>query len=240
MTSPRLELIGLTDLPIVRPGDDLAVLISDALARAGLQPAARDVVVVAQKIVSKAEDRFVDLATVTPSARAQTIAAETAKDPRLVEVILSETRRIVRKREGVLIVEHRLGFVMANAGVDQSNVAPSDGRHRVLMLPRDPDASAEALHKKLSERHGCDIAVIINDSFGRAWRPGTTGVALGAAGICAAAPTCSAAPCRRAWWASPTRLLPPRRWSWARGRRRFRSCWSAACPGRRRRIPRSP
>jgi len=183
MTSPRLELIGLTDLPIVRPGDDLAVLISDALARAGLQPAARDVVVVAQKIVSKAEDRFVDLATVTPSARAQTIAAETAKDPRLVEVILSETRRIVRKREGVLIVEHRLGFVMANAGVDQSNVAPSDGRHRVLMLPRDPDATAEALHKKLSERHGCDIAVIINDSFGRAWRPGTTGVALGAAGL---------------------------------------------------------
>ena len=128
MTSPRIELIGLTDLPIVRPGDDLAVLISDALARAGVEPAARDVVVVAQKIVSKAEDRFADLATVTPSPRAQTIAAETAKDPRLVEVILSETRRIVRKREGVLIVEHRLGFVMANAGVDQSNVAPSDGR----------------------------------------------------------------------------------------------------------------
>jgi coenzyme F420-0:L-glutamate ligase/coenzyme F420-1:gamma-L-glutamate ligase len=183
MTSARLELIGLTDLPVVRPGDDLAALISEALSRAGLQPASRDVVVVAQKIVSKAEDRFVDLAMVTPSPRAQTIATETAKDPRLVEVILSETRRIVRQREGVLIVEHRLGFVMANAGVDQSNVAPSDGRHRVLMLPRDPDASAEALRKQLSERHGCDLAVIINDSFGRAWRPGTTGVALGAAGL---------------------------------------------------------
>jgi coenzyme F420-0:L-glutamate ligase / coenzyme F420-1:gamma-L-glutamate ligase len=179
----RIELIGIADLPVVRPGDDLAELITAALVRGKLRPAAGDVVVVAQKIVSKAEDRFVDLATVSPSARAQKIAAETAKDPRLVEVILGESRRIVRQRLNVLITEHRLGYVMANAGVDQSNVAPPDGRERVLLLPRDPDGTAALLCEKLSARHGCDIAVIINDSFGRPWRQGTAGVALGAAGL---------------------------------------------------------
>src|SRR5580704_8036339 len=179
----RIELIGLADLPVVRPGDDLAELITVALASNKLRLAARDVVVVAQKIVSKAEDRFVDLATITPSRRAQTVAAETAKDPRLVEIILAESRRIVRQHPNVLITEHRLGYVMANAGVDQSNVAPPDGRARVLLLPRDPDATASMLRERLSARHGCEIAVIINDSFGRPWRRGTAGVALGAAGL---------------------------------------------------------
>jgi len=179
----RIELIGLADLPVIRPGDDLCELISAALARNDLPLAAGDIVVVAQKIVSKAEDRFVDLATVTPSERAQQIAAEHAKDPRLVEVILTESRRIVRQHRGVLITEHRLGYVMANAGVDQSNVAPPDGRERALMLPLDPDGTAAKLRRELSARHGCDVAVIINDSFGRPWRQGTTGVALGAAGL---------------------------------------------------------
>jgi coenzyme F420-0:L-glutamate ligase/coenzyme F420-1:gamma-L-glutamate ligase len=179
----RIELIGVPDLPQVQPGDDLAALIAAALDRGEVRPVAGDILVIAQKIVSKAEDRFVDLATVRPSDRARTIAAKTGKDARLVEVILGETRRIVRQRLGVLITEHRLGYVMANAGVDQSNVGPPDGRARVLLLPRDPDGSADLLRGRLSERYGCELAVIINDSFGRAWRRGTAGIALGAAGL---------------------------------------------------------
>jgi coenzyme F420-0:L-glutamate ligase / coenzyme F420-1:gamma-L-glutamate ligase len=187
MTNPtRIELIGVPDFPLVEPGDDLAGLIAAALERASLRPSAGDVIVVAQKIVSKAEDRFVDLATVTPSERARKIGAGIQKDPRLVEVILSESTRVVRQRPGLLIVEHRLGYVMANAGVDHSNVAAPDGRERVLLLPRDPDASAEDLRVKLSARFGVALAVIVNDSFGRAWRRGTVGVALGAAGLPAA------------------------------------------------------
>jgi coenzyme F420-0:L-glutamate ligase / coenzyme F420-1:gamma-L-glutamate ligase len=187
MTQPsRIELIGVPDFPLVTAGADLAALIAAALDRARLRPTAGDVIAVAQKIVSKAEDRFVDLATVAPSPRAQKIGDDIQKDPRLVEVILSESARVVRQRPGLLIVEHRLGYVMANAGVDHSNVAAPDGRERVLLLPRDPDASAEALRAKLSARFGVALAVLINDSFGRAWRRGTVGVALGAAGLPAA------------------------------------------------------
>jgi coenzyme F420-0:L-glutamate ligase/coenzyme F420-1:gamma-L-glutamate ligase len=187
MTDPtRIEVIGVPDFPLVKPGDDLAALIATALARARLQPVTGDVLVVAQKIVSKAEDRFVDLATVQPSQRARTIGAEIQKDPRLVEVILSESTRVVRQRPNLLIVEHRLGYVMANAGVDHSNVEAPDGRERVLLLPRDPDGSAQALRAKLSARFDCAPAVIVSDSFGRAWRRGTVGVALGAAGLPAA------------------------------------------------------
>jgi len=184
MTSAaRVELIGVPDLPLVQPGDNLAAFIAAALERAALRPSAGDVLVVAQKVVSKAEDRFVDLATVGPSARAKTLAAEIGKDPRLVEVILGETRRVVRQRPNVLITEHRLGYVMANAGVDQSNVGPRDGRERVLLLPHDPDASAEHLRGRLSAHFGSDLAVIVSDSFGRPWRRGTAGIALGAAGL---------------------------------------------------------
>jgi len=178
-----LRLWALAGLPMVRAGDDVATLIAAALAREGLVLQDRDVLVIAQKIVSKAEGRTVDLAAVTPSARAIALADEIGKDPRLVEVILAESVRVVRTRPNLLIVEHRLGFVMANAGVDQSNVAPQDGVHRVLLLPRDPDASAEALRRRLADRSGADIAVIINDSFGRAWRRGTCGIAIGAAGL---------------------------------------------------------
>jgi coenzyme F420-0:L-glutamate ligase / coenzyme F420-1:gamma-L-glutamate ligase len=177
----RIELIGVPDLPLVVPGDDLAAIISSGLERNGLRLTAGDVVVVAHKIVSKAEDRVVDLAKVQPSHRARALAAETAKDPRLVELILSESNRVVRQRQGLLITEHRLGYVMANAGIDQSNVGPDGGR--VLLLPLDPDQSAEALRSRLSAQYGCDLAVIINDSFGRAWRRGTVGVALGVAGL---------------------------------------------------------
>jgi coenzyme F420-0:L-glutamate ligase/coenzyme F420-1:gamma-L-glutamate ligase len=141
------------------------------------------VVVVAQKIVSKAEGRSVEVASVVPSDRARALAAEIGKDPRLVEIVLGESVRVVRSRPNLLIVEHKLGFVMANAGVDQSNVAPQDGVARALLLPVDPDASAEALRAGLSARFGVKLAVIINDSFGRAWRRGTAGIAIGAAGV---------------------------------------------------------
>jgi coenzyme F420-0:L-glutamate ligase/coenzyme F420-1:gamma-L-glutamate ligase len=178
-----LEVIALTGLPLIRPGDDLVELIASSLQRDGVAPRPGDVLVVAQKIVSKAEGRVVDLATVEPSAKALALAAEVDKDPRLVEVILSESVRVVRARRGVMIVEHRLGFIMANAGVDQSNVAPADGTPRALLLPKDPDRSAEALRRGLKAAMGIDLAVVINDSFGRPWRNGTVGVAIGAAGL---------------------------------------------------------
>jgi len=181
MTS--LQIIPLQGLPVVAVGDDLSELIASAMHRDSVAPQAGDVLVVAQKIVSKAEGRLVDLATVEPSAQAAELAARVEKDPRLVEVILSESVRIVRARRGVLIVEHRLGFVMANAGVDQSNVGPADGAQRVLLLPNDPDRSAESLRRGLAARTGIDIAVVINDSFGRPWRQGTAGVAIGVAGL---------------------------------------------------------
>jgi coenzyme F420-0:L-glutamate ligase / coenzyme F420-1:gamma-L-glutamate ligase len=184
MTS--LEVIGLKGLPLIRAGDDLAELIASAIERSGVVPRAGDVLVVAQKIVSKAEARVVDLATVKPSARALKLAAEIDKDPRLVEIILSESVRIVRARRGVLIVEHKLGFIMANAGVDQSNVGPADGAEHVLLLPENPDASAETLRRGLKARIKTNVAVVINDSFGRPWRQGTAGVAIGVSGLPAA------------------------------------------------------
>ena len=178
-----IEAIALQGLPLIEPGDDLVELIASALKRNGVAPSAGDVLVVAQKIVSKAEGRIVDLATIEPSAKAIALAAEVDKDPRLVEVILSESARIVRTRRGVLIVEHRLGFIMANAGVDQSNVAAADLRQRVLLLPENPDRSAQTLRNGLAQRTGIDVAVVINDSFGRPWRQGTASVAIGVAGL---------------------------------------------------------
>jgi coenzyme F420-0:L-glutamate ligase / coenzyme F420-1:gamma-L-glutamate ligase len=179
--SAALELVALSGIPMVREGDDIAALIIAALGSRELRHG--DVVVVAQKIVSKAEGRTVDLATVTATAEAEKLADEVGKDPRLVQVILGESTRVVRSRPNLIIVQHRLGFVMANAGIDQSNVAPSDGVHRVLLLPRDPDGSAETLRAKLGEHYGVSVGVVISDSFGRAWRRGTCGIAIGAAGL---------------------------------------------------------
>jgi coenzyme F420-0:L-glutamate ligase/coenzyme F420-1:gamma-L-glutamate ligase len=173
----KIELLAVPGLPMVKAGDDLATLIGERLT-GELALRKGDVLVLAQKIVSKAEGRLVEIATVKPSQRAIDLAAEVQKDPRLVELILSESVRVVRSRPNVLIVEHRLGFVMANAGIDQSNVAPQDGVERALLLPKDPDASAEALRAKLGA-----TALMIIDSFGRPWRRGTTGVAIGSAGL---------------------------------------------------------
>jgi coenzyme F420-0:L-glutamate ligase/coenzyme F420-1:gamma-L-glutamate ligase len=179
----RLSIFAIPGLPMVRQGDDLAALIAGGLDRMGETLADRDVVVIAQKIVSKAEGRSVDLATVTPSAEAEALAAEVGKDPRIVQVVLSESKRVVRSRPNLMIMQHRLGFVMANAGVDQSNVAPADGVHRALLLPLDPDGSAAAIRQRLADRYGTRMGVIISDSFGRPWRRGTAGVAIGAAGL---------------------------------------------------------
>lgn len=178
-----LQLIAVPDIPLIRPRDDLAALIMRAISQAGLELQNHDVVVIAQKIVSKAEARIVDLATVTPSPRAQALAKKVGKSARLVEVILSESRRVVRAAKDVLIVEHRLGFVMANAGVDQSNVSEPDGRDLALLLPRDPDSSALRLRGEFERWSGSKVGVVINDSFGRPWRLGTVGVAIGSAGL---------------------------------------------------------
>jgi coenzyme F420-0:L-glutamate ligase/coenzyme F420-1:gamma-L-glutamate ligase len=176
----RLQLFALEGVPLVCPGDDLARLILAALEASGLALAPGDVLVLAQKIVSKSQNRSVELATVQPSASAIELARQTDKDPRLVEVILGESRGVVRWKKDVLVVEHRLGWVLANAGVDASNVG-DDGR--VLLLPENPDASCDAIRAALARACGCDVAVVINDSWGRAWRLGTVGAALGVSGI---------------------------------------------------------
>ena len=182
-STAKIEIIALAGMPLIEPGDDLAVLIADALAATDVTPRDGDVVVIAQKIVSKAENQYADLRTITPSARARDLALECEKDPRLVELILSESRDVLRWRPGVLVVVHRLGVVLANAGIDRSNVAPDGDAERVLLLPADPDATCRRLREALHARLGVEIAVVINDSVGRAWRRGTAGIALGAAGL---------------------------------------------------------
>jgi coenzyme F420-0:L-glutamate ligase/coenzyme F420-1:gamma-L-glutamate ligase len=174
----RIEIIPLTGIGEVLPGDDLAAHVSEAVAREGLVIAPGDVLVVTQKIVSKAEDRFVVLDTVVPGAEAVRLAEVTRKDPRLVELVLSEATTVVRAVPHVLIVRHRLGLVMANAGIDRSNIG-AGSEDRALLLPVDPDASAERLAQAL----GC--AVVISDSFGRPWRMGVVAVGIGASGLLA-------------------------------------------------------
>ena len=179
--NPRIELLAIPHIPLIRPGDDLPGLVLAAAAAAGIDWRDRDVLVVAQKIVSKAEGRLVYLPHVMPSAHALELSAATGKDPRLVEVILGESAQVLRVRPGLLVVEHRLGFVCANAGVDQSNVAGSDDW--ALLLPADPDASAQRLRAAIQAASGAEVAAIVSDSHGRAWRFGTVGVAIGVAGL---------------------------------------------------------
>lgn len=179
----------LPGLPEVRAGDDLATLILAAAQRAGVAIGNESIVVVAQKIVSKAEGRSVDLRSVTPSARAIELAGVTGKDARLVELILAESSAVLRAVPNVLVVRHRLGYVMANAGIDRSNVPGDSGGNgdgeaeHVLLLPLAPDHSAEALRERLQQRAGVRPGVIVSDSFGRPWRNGVVNVALGAAGV---------------------------------------------------------
>lgn len=179
----RLELIPLLQFPLVEPGDDLVRLIVDALGVNKLTLEAGDVLVVAQKIISKAENRYVRLADVSVGAEAMELAARAHKDPRQVQLILQESREVVRVRPGVIIVEHRNGYVHANAGIDKSNIVMDASDPRVLLLPADPDASARALRVGLAEHAGIAPQIIINDSMGRAWRNGTVGLAIGTAGL---------------------------------------------------------
>lgn len=175
-----VQVLPLRGIPLIQAGTDLAIVILKALkiSRVSLQD--DDVVVVAQKIVSKAEDRRVSLDSVNPSERARRLAVEVDKDPRLVELILQESTGIVRHKRGVIIARHRLGYVMANAGIDQSNVDHTIGEH-ALLLPRDPDQSALKIRTKLAERTNTNIGVIISDSVNRPWRLGSIGIAIGVA-----------------------------------------------------------
>lgn len=180
-----LTLTPLPGIPLIQPGDDLVEIISQSLVEGDLALSDGDVLVLAQKIVSKSEGRFVNLASVTPSPRALQLSEDVGKDPRLLEVILSESSQVLRTRREVIIVEHRLGFVCANAGIDHSNVRGEDssGEEWVLLLPLDPDASAQKIRTGLEAASGARLGVLIIDSHGRAWRNGTMGVAIGLAGL---------------------------------------------------------
>jgi coenzyme F420-0:L-glutamate ligase/coenzyme F420-1:gamma-L-glutamate ligase len=193
-----LTLTPLHHIPLIRHGDDLADILVSALAANGIELADGDILVVTSKIVSKAEGRMVDLASVQPSEDALELARRSEKDPRLAELILRESAEILRVRAGTVIVEHRLGFVCANAGIDHSNVTPAPSPDSpppfsekmgegpgegVLLLPRDPDASSRAIREKIESKTGKKIGVMLVDSHGRAWRIGTVGMCIGLSGI---------------------------------------------------------
>ena len=178
-----LTLTAFAGIPLVHSGDDLVAFILQSLQQTSIKLEDGDILVIAQKIVSKSEGRYVRLADVKPSERAFQLAAETEKDPRLMELILSESREIVRYRSSVIVAENRQGVVLANAGIDRSNVEKDGGKEQVLLLPLDPDASAANIRKQLQRKTNRNLAVIINDSLGRAWRNGTTGTALGVSGL---------------------------------------------------------
>ncbi len=180
-----LTLYPLQGLPLVNPGDDLSGLIIDSLQKNNHSMKSGDILVIAQKIISKAEDRFVNLTTVTPSEQAEKFANLTGKDPRLVELILSESAEVLRTRQNMMIVAHTLGFVCANAGIDHSNVSGpwGDADDWVLLLPVDPDESARIIRAALEKEFQCEIGVLVIDSHGRAWRQGTAGVAIGISGM---------------------------------------------------------
>jgi coenzyme F420-0:L-glutamate ligase / coenzyme F420-1:gamma-L-glutamate ligase len=180
-----LVLTALQGFPIVAAGDDLASLILAGLASNSLALADGDILVIGQKVVSKAEGRMVNLATVEPGARAIEVARETQKDARLIELVLQESSRVVRMRPGLIIVEHRLGFVCANAGIDHSNVAGTGGTSEewVLLLPENPGLSAERIRTQLQLHSDRRLGVLINDSHGRPWRLGTVGVCIGLSGV---------------------------------------------------------
>ena len=178
-----LTLVALDGFPLVSPGDDISALILQSVKNSDLRLEAGDILVIAQKIISKSEGRFVRLSELNPSTSAAELAELTGKDPRLIELILSESHKIVRYRPGVIIVENKHGVVLANAGIDHSNVGGESREGQVLLLPKDPDKSATAIREELQKLTKVKIAVIINDSIGRAWRNGTIGTALGVSGM---------------------------------------------------------
>jgi coenzyme F420-0:L-glutamate ligase / coenzyme F420-1:gamma-L-glutamate ligase len=182
-----LTLSPLPNIPIIRPGDNLAEFLLNSLRDVEINLEDGDILVLAQKIVSKAENRLVNLAAIRPSPAALELAEKTGKDPRLAELLLQESSEILRVRIGSVIVEHRLGFICANAGIDQSNVGNSDAEARdhdwALLLPEDPDRSAAEVRAALETASGKRLGVMVIDSHGRAWRLGTVGVAIGLSGL---------------------------------------------------------
>lgn len=183
--STKLVFTALSGIPLIKPGDDLLRIISTSLSANKIALQDGDVLVLAQKIVSKAEGRLVNLSDIRPSPRANSLSGKTEKDPRLIELILNESNEILRMRPGLIIVEHKLGFVCANAGIDHSNVRGEWGDHNdwVLLLPKNPDASAKKLKIEIQEVSGVSVGVLIIDSHGRSWRTGAVGVVIGIAGI---------------------------------------------------------
>lgn len=179
----KLELIALTTIPLVKPGDDVSNLICHSLSEISLELNSGDVVVIAQKIISKAENRYAHLNLVSVTPAAITLAKKVDKSPEIVQLILDESKEVIKQRPGAVIVEHNLGYIHANAGIDQSNIHSDDDDPRVLLLPENPDASAEKIMDELFYRTGANVSVIINDSAGRAWRNGTVGFAIGTAGF---------------------------------------------------------
>lgn len=177
----HVELIGVSGIPLIESGDNLTALITSAIRGGGQTLQNGDVLVITSKIISKAEGRWADLESIEPDSEAMEVAVECSKDPREVALILSEAARISRMRENVLIVEHKLGFVSANAGIDHSNARP--GENWRLLLPADPDASARQIRAELCAAFGVTVAIVVSDSHGRPFRMGTVGTAVGAAGL---------------------------------------------------------
>jgi len=175
----QVHITGIVGIPEIHPGDDLGRLIAEAVEAQGLRVGSGDIFVIAQKVVSKAEGRLVRLADVKPTKLARDWGRKHGKDPRIIEIILNEARRIVRMERGILIVETRHGFICANAGVDSSNAPPGT----VTLLPEDPDRSAAQIREKLEQRFKTPLATIVSDTFGRPWREGFVNVALGVAGL---------------------------------------------------------
>ena len=187
-----LILTPLQNIPIIRQDDNLADILVDSLQSSNVQLANDDIVVIAQKIVSKAEGRMVNLTTITPNTRAIELAKQADKDPRVVELMLQESNEVLRVRKGTIVVEHKLGFVCANAGIDHSNVTspPPEGERSkeraqeyVLLLPEEPDQSARNIREQVKQKTGINIGVMIIDSHGRAWRNGTVGICIGLSGL---------------------------------------------------------
>ena len=178
---PSFSITAIKNIPEINTGDNIPKILESCLIKQKVQLQNNDILVFAQKIISKSEDRFIDLRTIQPSKNSLEIAKKVEKDPQLVELILQESKKIIRAEKGLLIVEHKLGHILANAGVDRSNIAKDD--NHVLLLPKNPNRSAEKIKKFFGEKDGISLGVLITDSIGRAWRLGTTGHALGSSGI---------------------------------------------------------
>ena len=179
----NLELIALEGIPLIEPGDDIVGVIFSSLEEQQVKLKEGDVFVIAQKIISKSENRYAYLNQINPTSTAFHLSKETDKDPKLVQLILDESRKVLRHRKGVIVVEHKLGFVHANAGIDRSNIKSDKKNPRVLLLPNDPDLSALKIKEKIMKKTNHKIGIIINDSSGRAWRNGIVGIAIGSSGV---------------------------------------------------------